>query len=106
MRFGILGPLEVTADGRPLALGGARARDVLATMLVHANQVVSADQVVDELWPKQPAERAAASLQVRLSGLRRALRSAGENTERLVTLPPGYLLRVEPGELDAGRFEQ
>ena len=106
MRFGILGPLEVTADGRPLVLGGARARDVLATMLVHANQVVSADQLVDEMWPKQPAERAAASLQVRLSGLRRALRSAGENTERLVTLPPGYLLRVEPGELDAGRFEQ
>ena len=106
MRFGILGPLEVTADGRPLALGGARARDVLATMLVHANRVVPADQLVDELWPKQQADRAAASLQVRLSGLRRALRSAEEDTERLVTLPPGYLLRVEPGELDAGIFER
>src|SRR5579863_7442249 len=106
MRFSILGPLEVTADGRPLALGGARARNVLATMLVHANRVVPADQLVDELWPKQPADRAAASLQVRLSGLRRALRSAEGDTERLVTLPPGYLLRVEPGELDAGIFER
>jgi DNA-binding SARP family transcriptional activator/pimeloyl-ACP methyl ester carboxylesterase len=106
MRFGILGPLEVTADGRPLALGGARVRDVLATMLVHANRVVPADQLVDELWPKQSADRAAASLQVRLSGLRRALRSAEGDTERLVTLPPGYLLRVSPGELDAGIFER
>src|SRR5579863_508851 len=105
MRFGILGPLEVTADGRPLALGGARARDVLATMLVHANQVVPADQLVDELWPKQPADRAAASLQVRLSELRRALRSAEGGAGRLATRPPGYLLRVEPGELDAGTFE-
>src|ERR1700733_12392121 len=106
MRFGILGPLEVTADGRPLALGGARARDVLAVMLVHANQVVAADQLIDELWPKQPADRATASLQVRLSELRRALRSAEGGTERLVTLPPGYLLRVAPGELAAGTFEE
>src|ERR1700722_16581984 len=105
MRFGILGPLEVTADGRPLALGGARARDVLATMLVHANRVVPADQLVDELWPKQPADRAPPSLQVRLSELRKSLRSAEEGTDRLVTRPPGYLLRVEPGELDAGTFE-
>src|ERR1700722_7538065 len=105
MRFGILGPLEVTADGRPLALGGARARDVLATMLVHANRVVPADQLVDELWPKQPADKAAASLQVRLSELRKSLRSAEEGTDRLVTRPPGYLLRVEPGELDARTFE-
>jgi len=105
MRFCILGPLEVTADGRPLALGGARARDVLATMLVHANRVVPADQLVDELWPKQPADKAAASLQVRLSELRKALRSAEGGTERLLTKPPGYLLRVEPGELDAGTFE-
>jgi DNA-binding SARP family transcriptional activator len=42
---------------------------------------------------------------VRLSVLRRALRSAAGGTERLVTLPPGYLLRVAPGELDAGTFE-
>src|SRR5580692_11710216 len=105
MRFGILGPLEVTADGRPLALGGARARDVLATLLVHANRMVPADQLVDELWQKQPAGGAAASLQVRLSELRRALRSAEGGADRIATRPPGYLLRVEPGELDAGTFE-
>src|SRR6185437_15823683 len=72
-------------------------------LLVHANKVVSADWLIEELWRDQP--RAADSLQVRLSELRKALRSAGA-ADRLVTRPPGYLLRVMPGELDAPRFEQ
>ena len=101
----MLGPLEVTADGRSLELAGARTRAVLAMLLVHANQVVSSDRLIEELWPGHPADKAADSLQVRLSELRKALRSAGE-AERLVTRPPGYLLRVTPGELDALRFER
>jgi DNA-binding SARP family transcriptional activator/pimeloyl-ACP methyl ester carboxylesterase len=105
MQFGILGPLEATVNGRPLALGGARARDVLATLLVHSNQAVSSDQLVDELWPGQPADKAAASLQVRLSELRKVLRSAEGCADRLATRPPGYSLRVGEGELDARRFE-
>jgi DNA-binding SARP family transcriptional activator/pimeloyl-ACP methyl ester carboxylesterase len=105
MQFGILGPLEVTANGRPLALGGARARDVLATLLVHSNRAVSSDQLVDELWPGRSADKAAASLQVRLSELRKLLRSAEGCADRLTTRPPGYLLRVGNGELDARRFE-
>ena len=105
MEFGVLGPLEVTAGGQSLGLAGARTRAVLAMLLAHANQVVSADRLIEELWPGQPADRAADSLQVRLSELRKALRSAGE-AGRLVTRPPGYLLRVAPSELDALRFEQ
>ena len=105
MEFGLLGPLEVTAEGRSLGLAGTRARAVLALLLVHANQVVSSDRLVEELWPGQPADKATDSLQVRLSELRKALRSAGE-ADRLATRPPGYLLRVAPGELDALRFEQ
>jgi DNA-binding SARP family transcriptional activator/pimeloyl-ACP methyl ester carboxylesterase len=105
VEFGVLGPLEVTAEGRSLGLAGTRARAVLALLLVHANQVVSSDRLVEELWPGQPADKATDSLQVRLSELRKALRSAGE-ADRLTTRPPGYLLRVEPGELDAPRFEQ
>ena len=101
----MLGPLEVTADGRTLVLAGPRTRAVLALLLVHANQVVSSDRLIEELWPGQPADTAAGSLQVRLSELRKALRSAGE-ADRLATVPPGYLLRVEPRELDARRFEQ
>jgi DNA-binding SARP family transcriptional activator/pimeloyl-ACP methyl ester carboxylesterase len=104
VRFRVLGPLEVTAAGRPLELGGARTRAVLAMLVVHANQVVSADRLAGELWPGTPADRAAASLQVRISELRKVFRSAGE-AHRLVTQPPGYLLRVAPDELDALRFE-
>ena len=103
MEFRVLGPLEVTADGQSLGLAGARTRAVLAMLIVHANQVVSSDRLIEELWPGQP--RAADSLQVRLSELRKVLRSAGE-AGRLATRPPGYLLRVAPGELDALRFER
>jgi DNA-binding SARP family transcriptional activator/pimeloyl-ACP methyl ester carboxylesterase len=105
VKFGILGPVDVTADGQPLPVPGARTRAVLAMLLVHANQVVPADRLLDELWPGQPPDRASASLQVRLSQLRRALRSAGEDG-RLLTRPPGYLIRAAAEEVDARRFEQ
>jgi DNA-binding SARP family transcriptional activator len=72
---------------------------------VHANQVVPADRLTGELWAGQPAAGAAASLQVRVSQLRKALRPSGE-AGRLVTRPPGYLIRVAPDELDAPRFER
>lgn len=101
----MLGPLEVTAGGRALELAGSRARAVLAVLLVHANQVVSSDRLIEELWPGHPAGKAADSLQVRISELRKALRSAGE-AERLATRSPGYLLQVTPGELDARQFEK
>jgi DNA-binding SARP family transcriptional activator/pimeloyl-ACP methyl ester carboxylesterase len=105
VEFRVLGPLELTAEGRPVGLAGARTRAVLAMLLVHANQVVSSDRLIEELWPGLPADKAAGSLQVRLSELRKALRSAGE-AGRLATRPPGYLLRVAPGEMDALRFGQ
>jgi DNA-binding SARP family transcriptional activator/pimeloyl-ACP methyl ester carboxylesterase len=105
VEFGVLGPLEVTAGGRTLELAGSRTRAVLAVLLVHANQVVSSDRLIEELWPGHPAGKAADSLQVRISELRKALRSAGE-AERLATRSPGYLLRVTPGELDARQFEK
>ena len=68
-----------------------------------APTMATSDRLIEELWPGQ--SRAADSLQVRLSELRKALRSAGE-AGRLVTRPPGYLLQVAPGELDALRFGQ
>jgi DNA-binding SARP family transcriptional activator/pimeloyl-ACP methyl ester carboxylesterase len=106
MEFSILGPVDVTVGGRSLELSGARARAVLATLIVHANHVVAAEQLLDELWPGQPADRAVASLQVRLSELRKILRAAADapDADRLTTRPPGYLLRVTPAELDSCRF--
>ncbi len=107
MQFHVLGPLEVTHSGRTLTVGGARTRAVLAMLLLDANRVVAADRLIDELWPEHGQERGAANLQVRLSELRRALRSVGE-ADRLVTRPPGYMLRARATaeELDVLRFEE
>jgi DNA-binding SARP family transcriptional activator len=102
MDFRLLGPLEVVSerDG-PIALGGVKQRSLLAVLLLHANEVVSTDRLIDQLWGAAPPATAAKSIQVYVSRLRKAL---GE--ERLVTQPPGYVLRVEPAEVDLGQFER
>ena len=102
MEFRILGPTEADDDGNTLPLGGAKQRALLAILLLHANEVVSTDRLVDDLWAGEPPESGVAALQVRISQLRKALGPAGE---RVRTQPPGYVLRVEPDELDLNRFE-
>ena len=104
MDFRILGPLEVLSDGRAVALGGTRRRAVLAALLLHANEVVSSDALIDEVWGEDPPDSVVNALQVHVSGLRKALAGGGDSV--LVTRPPGYVLRVGAGELDLDRFEQ
>ena len=100
MRFGVLGPFEVVDDhGRALALGGFKQRAVLAILLVHANEVVSTERLIDELWGERPPGSAAKTVQVYVSNLRKAL---GDGV--VVTRGRGYLLRTEQGEVDADRF--
>ncbi len=101
MEFRTLGPLEVLAEGRPVALGGAKQRALLAVLLLHANEVVSRDRLIDELWGASPPDTARAALQVYVSQLRKAL-----GRDLILTQPPGYLIRVSDGELDLHRFEQ
>jgi DNA-binding SARP family transcriptional activator len=96
----VLGPLEVAEGSRPLAIPGRRQRSLLALLLLHRNEVVASDRLLEELWVQQPSGRSPNALQAAVSRLRRALPA-----ERLVTRPPGYLLRLEPAELDAERFE-
>ncbi len=108
MEFQILGPLEVRGDAAPVTLGAAKQRTLLAILLVHANEVVATDRLIEELWP-EPPKTAANALQVNIGKLRKALdpgRSPGSPGELLVTRAPGYILRVEPDELDADRFER
>ncbi len=101
MEFRILGPLEVVADGKPLDVGGRKQRTLLAMLLIEANQVVSSDRLIDALWDEAPPETALKALQVYVSQLRKLV-----GRERLETKAPGYRLRVEPHELDLGRFDQ
>jgi DNA-binding SARP family transcriptional activator/pimeloyl-ACP methyl ester carboxylesterase len=103
VEFSVLGPVEARSDGRLLRLGSARARAVLALLLAHPGQVISADRLADELWPAQQARTAVPSLQVRISELRKAFRSAGE-PDRLATHPAGYSLTLGPADCDATRF--
>jgi DNA-binding SARP family transcriptional activator/tRNA A-37 threonylcarbamoyl transferase component Bud32 len=100
VEFAILGPLEVrTADGR-LRLGGPRQRAVLAHLILRANLVVPAEQLIDELWGEEPPETARNTLQTYVYRLRRVL---GE--DRLERRSGGYVLLAEADEIDASRFE-
>jgi DNA-binding SARP family transcriptional activator len=103
MDFGILGPLEVSDAGRVLPLGGAKQRALLALLLLHANQVVSSDRLIDDLWGDEPPESGTAALQVRVSKLRRALGAGGES---IVTRAPGYVIHLGSDQLDLQRFER
>lgn len=101
MEFRILGLLAVAEEDRPVAVGRGKESALLAVLLVNANRPLSVDELIDELWETRPPANAAKTVQIYVSRLRRRL-----GHERIVTTPAGYLLRVEPGELDASRFEQ
>ncbi|HEX5894937.1 MAG TPA: BTAD domain-containing putative transcriptional regulator [Thermoleophilaceae bacterium] len=101
MDFRLLGPLEVFEDNRPLPLGGAKQRSVLAILLMHANELVTTDQLIDEIWGGAPPAKAAKNIQVQVSRLRKVLDSG-----RLTTGPGGYVLHIGPDESDVARFER
>jgi YVTN family beta-propeller protein len=101
MRFRVLGPLEVSVDAGPLPLGGRKQRTLLAVLLVRTNEVVSRDELVDALWGGRPPPSAADSLDAYLHRLRKLL-----GHDRLLRQTGGYVLHVEPGELDSARFQQ
>ncbi|MGX6603800.1 BTAD domain-containing putative transcriptional regulator [Micromonosporaceae bacterium Da 78-11] len=106
MEFGVLGPLAVTTDaGRPVVVPGAKVRMLLADLLTHRNQVVSADRLIDDLWGDDAPANPAGALQVRVSQLRKALADAEPGARDLVeSRAPGYLLRTSA--VDADRFAE
>ncbi len=100
MEFRILGPVEILDGERVVPLGGLKRRAVVAALLLHVNRVVASEQLIDLVWGDDPPAAALGSLQNHVLRLRREL------GDRLVTRPPGYLLRVETGELDLDRFRR
>jgi len=91
----------VVADGRPVALGSGRQALLLACLLLHANEVVSRDQLIDALWGERPQKTARNALQVQVHALRKRI-----GQERIATEGPGYRLLIERDELDLERFER
>jgi peptide/nickel transport system substrate-binding protein len=101
VEFRILGAVEVRLNGGPLALGGRKQRALLALLLLHANEIISRDRLIDALWGERPPPSVNQSLDSYVSRLRRVL-----GHDRLLRRPPGYVLVLDPGELDLARFEE
>ena len=109
MDFRILGPLEALDRGRDAAPAGSKQRALLALLLVHANEALSSERLVHELWGERPPPSAAKTLQVHISRLRKALAAAdGDGADAVVitTREHGYELEVDPERLDSNRFER
>jgi DNA-binding SARP family transcriptional activator/tetratricopeptide (TPR) repeat protein len=99
--YRVLGPLEVVGEQGAIALAQGKARAVLGVLLVHANELVATDRLIDDVWGTQPPPTPIKSVHVYVSHLRRSL-----GADAIATRPPGYELRLEPGQLDLYRFER
>ena len=106
----ILGPLEVEDElGRVVELGSPKQQALLALLVIHANQVLSTDRIIDELWGEQPPSDGARNVRVYVSRLREVLepdRATRAPGRLIVTEPSGYALRIDPESIDAHRFER
>jgi DNA-binding SARP family transcriptional activator/streptogramin lyase len=103
VEFRILGPLEVVEDGQQVALGTLKERLVLGVLLLHANEFVSRERLIDDLWGEAPPPTARKAVNVYLSKVRKALSVAG--TDPITTATGGYRLNVEAERLDASRMQ-
>jgi DNA-binding SARP family transcriptional activator len=99
LEFRLLGPLEVRDDTASVPVGGQKQRALLALLLLEARHVVSTDHLIASLWGETPPRTAATSLQNFVSQLRKQL-----GPDVLETKNPGYVLRVEPEQVDLERF--
>ncbi|MDT5334557.1 MAG: family transcriptional regulator, regulator of embCAB operon [Mycobacterium sp.] len=103
--FGVLGPLEMTVDDSPVALGSRKQRAVLAMLVINRNRVVSSETLVDAVWGQRARQEARASLHTYVSNLRRLLNDAGvDGRTVLAAAPSGYRLTLPDVDCDVGRF--
>jgi len=102
VEFRILGPLEVVEDGESVALGTLKERLVLGVLLLHANEFVSPERIIDELWGVAPPPTARKAVQVYVSKLRKVL--GGNGRDPIATADGGYRLKVNPDRFDADRM--
>src|SRR5947208_5415065 len=104
MEYRILGPLEVADEGEPVPLGRLKERLVLAILLLHANEFVSRERLIDELWGESPPPTARKAVNVYVSQLRKALTRNGHDP--IATVDGGYRIGVGADQLDAAHLRQ
>ena len=105
IQFRVLGSLEAMADGAVAELGPPKQRALLASLLLHAGELLSVDRLIELLWGADAPRTAPHSIQIYVSDLRRALEPLGA-ADLLVTRPPGYVLEAERDSIDAWQFER
>jgi DNA-binding SARP family transcriptional activator/basic membrane lipoprotein Med (substrate-binding protein (PBP1-ABC) superfamily) len=105
VRFRLFGSMGVDSAMESVDLGPPKQRAVLAVLLLHANEIVPTDRIIDLVWGESPPRTAEHSVQIYISNLRKLL-SDGEQPDLIETRPPGYLLNVSPDAVDALRFER
>jgi DNA-binding SARP family transcriptional activator len=107
MDFCILGPLQALDEGHVVTPRGTKQRALLALLVLHANETLSTDRLIDELWGEHPPTTAIKTLQVHISHLRKTLARGSDNGADgvIVTRHHGYELRLDPERLDSHQFE-
>lgn len=93
VEFRLLGPLEVRANNLPLPVGGPRQRAVLSALLLHVDQVVSVEYLIDQVWNGKPPATARTQIAICIATFRKMLRNAGSGVDTVVTTGPGYMFR-------------
>ncbi|MET9354000.1 AfsR/SARP family transcriptional regulator [Streptomyces sp. NPDC006617] len=106
MEYRILGPIKVVDEGRESFLNARKVQALLAVLLIKAGQIVSVDQLIAEIWDKNPPRRANASLHVYISQVRKFLSRPHHKGSRLVTRAPGYTLTLGEDTLDVREFQR
>jgi YVTN family beta-propeller protein len=101
VKFHILGPLELQDGRRPVSIRAPKERALLGVLLLHPNEAVSTERLIDELWGERPPATAGKIVQTYVSQLRREF-----GPELIETRPPGYLVPVDDDALDANRFRR
>jgi WD40 repeat protein/DNA-binding SARP family transcriptional activator/tRNA A-37 threonylcarbamoyl transferase component Bud32 len=104
IRFHALGGVMVTADGREVTVGGPRQRRLLTMLLIHRNEVVSADRLTDAVFAGEPTPGAATTMRSYIARVRKVVQVNGSGAA-VVTQAPGYRLQVPDDAYDVARFE-
>lgn len=106
MRYEILGPTRIVHRESEFTFTANKNETLLCSLLVRANQIVSCDQLLAELWEENPPPRASAGLYVYISQVRKFMQSIDPGVNPIETRSPGYMMIVAPGELDLHVFQR